>query len=70
MSVPPSSKWVAKLCRIVPEARHRHDVWGDTFFLTSAKSQAAPKARLNWRVEIGSMRLRPGKSQPAGRASR
>jgi hypothetical protein len=39
-------------------------VCGEIFFLISAKSQAALKARLSCRVEIGSIRLRPGTASP------
>jgi hypothetical protein len=38
--------------------------------MISAKSQAPPKSRLNCRLENRSTRLRPGKSQPAGRPVR
>ena len=37
-------------------------VWGDTFFLISAKSRATAKARLNCLVDFGSTRLRPGRA--------
>src|SRR5271169_4305085 len=57
MSVSCSSKWVAKLCR---------SVCGDTRFLIPAASAAAWTARLSWRVESGSIGLRPGNSQPRG----
>jgi hypothetical protein len=39
-------------------------VWGDTRFLISAASAASWIARLICRVEIGSVALRPGNSQP------
>src|SRR5215472_11742653 len=57
MSVSCSSRWVAKLCR---------RVCGDTRFLIPAASAAAWTARLSWRVDSGSIGLRPGNSQPRG----
>src|SRR5882672_9062327 len=57
MSVSCSKRWVAKLCR---------SVCGATRFLIPAASAAAWTARLSWRVESGSIGLRPGNSQPCG----
>src|SRR3954471_16656296 len=60
ISVSCSSKWVAKLCR---------SVCGDTRFLIPAASAAACTARLSWRVDSGSIGLRPGNSQPPGNSA-
>src|SRR5216683_3185534 len=57
MSVSCSNRCVAKLCR---------HVCGDTRFLIPAASAAAWTARLSWRVESGSIGLRPENSQPRG----
>src|ERR1700730_1441201 len=54
MSVPRSSKWVAKLWRSACSV---------TLFLIPAVSAVSWNRRLNWRVVIGLPGLRPGNSQ-------
>src|ERR1700686_4493865 len=54
ISVPGSSRWVAKLWR---------SAWSVTLFLIPAASAASWNRRLSWRVVIGLPGLRPGKSQ-------
>src|SRR6476620_7916711 len=56
-----SNRWVAKL---------RRKVCKETLRSIPATSAAAWQARLSWRVVIGCMGLRPGNSQPCGRAAR
>src|ERR1700674_3598952 len=59
ISIPCSSRWVAKLWR---------KVCGVTRLLIAAMSAAARQARVSWRVVIGLTAGRPGNSQPWGRA--
>jgi hypothetical protein len=54
ISVPRSSRWVAKLWR---------NACSVTGFLIPAASAASSNRRLNWRVVIGLPRLLPGNSQ-------